>query len=297
MAWLQRGPVASAMNLFQEASLSLQAQPNQGGMAILPGDSLPVPHQLLPRPIIVQVDRAIAAWEADPVGLLLDWSLGVGTASQQFLQWLQHQLRLGVRPDFPPAPPTLESPPIAAVPLPPWVRLPSVLQTALASLAHPRALLRRSSPVEVNPTVAAPVPDPGKMPPRQPWLTWADLFRQAPPQRPVQDQSQAIVLGGSESLVPPPGSSTPWIHSLHRQPSAVAARSPAASPAKANPSLDLEAEVVVVGYDKHPLELIVEWLDRSILWLEAAIAFLWRHGSPAKLLKRVQQSLGRRFRP
>ncbi|NJL83368.1 MAG: hypothetical protein HC890_11235 [Chloroflexaceae bacterium] len=38
----------------------------------------------------------------------------------------------------------------------------------------------------------------------------------------------------------------------------------------------IETEAIAVGYVKHPLERVLEWLDRIILWLEETVAALWR---------------------
>ncbi|HIK10628.1 MAG TPA: hypothetical protein IGS52_10235 [Oscillatoriaceae cyanobacterium M33_DOE_052] len=40
----------------------------------------------------------------------------------------------------------------------------------------------------------------------------------------------------------------------------------------------LETRAVVTGYVKHPLELVLEWLDRALVWVETAIGKLWRLG-------------------
>ncbi|WP_199250027.1 hypothetical protein [[Phormidium] sp. ETS-05] len=40
----------------------------------------------------------------------------------------------------------------------------------------------------------------------------------------------------------------------------------------------LETRAVVTGYVKHPLELVLEWLDRALVWAETIIGKLWRLG-------------------
>jgi hypothetical protein len=30
----------------------------------------------------------------------------------------------------------------------------------------------------------------------------------------------------------------------------------------------IETKAILMGYEKHPLELLLEWLDRAMLWLE-----------------------------
>jgi hypothetical protein len=38
----------------------------------------------------------------------------------------------------------------------------------------------------------------------------------------------------------------------------------------------LETEAQLVGYEKHPLEQLLEWLDRGMLWVESKLAKLWQ---------------------
>jgi hypothetical protein len=44
----------------------------------------------------------------------------------------------------------------------------------------------------------------------------------------------------------------------------------------APPAPTLEAEVEVVGYEKHPLEQLLAWLDGGMLWLEQKLGEIWR---------------------
>jgi hypothetical protein len=38
----------------------------------------------------------------------------------------------------------------------------------------------------------------------------------------------------------------------------------------------LEAQATAIGYVKHPLEVILEWLDRAMVWLEEKILKVWQ---------------------
>ena len=38
----------------------------------------------------------------------------------------------------------------------------------------------------------------------------------------------------------------------------------------------LEAQATAIGYVKHPLEVILEWLDRAMVWLEEKILIVWQ---------------------
>ncbi|MFM7426276.1 MAG: hypothetical protein ACKO7W_15005 [Elainella sp.] len=42
------------------------------------------------------------------------------------------------------------------------------------------------------------------------------------------------------------------------------------------PNSWIETEAQLVGYEKHPLEQILEWLDRGMVWIESKLARLWR---------------------
>jgi hypothetical protein len=48
------------------------------------------------------------------------------------------------------------------------------------------------------------------------------------------------------------------------------------APPDAPPTSTLEAEVQVVGYEKHPLEQLLAWLDGGMLWLEQKLGEIWR---------------------
>jgi hypothetical protein len=42
----------------------------------------------------------------------------------------------------------------------------------------------------------------------------------------------------------------------------------------------LEAQASVIGYVKHPLEQLLEWLDQGLLWVEVAFSTLWHAVQP-----------------
>jgi|GEM_PF-7085414 len=86
----------------------------------------------------------------------------------------------------------------------------------------------------------------------------------------------------SAPLIPPPPPAGPLQTAAAVAPTPVPTLStdiaspsaPAADPLPV-PSL-LEVESQVMGYVKHPLEHILEWLDRVMLWIETLIAQAWR---------------------
>ena len=62
----------------------------------------------------------------------------------------------------------------------------------------------------------------------------------------------------------------------YRKPDAITSQ-PTAADESLETAFDwLEAEVKPVGYIKHPLEMVLEWLDRLILWLEEWATRIWR---------------------
>jgi hypothetical protein len=50
--------------------------------------------------------------------------------------------------------------------------------------------------------------------------------------------------------------------------------SPSLSPSPNSPYIDTPA--TLVRYEKHPLEALLDWLDRGMVWLETRLAGLWR---------------------
>jgi len=53
--------------------------------------------------------------------------------------------------------------------------------------------------------------------------------------------------------------------------------SPTTNPAQINPTSEwIDVSAIAVGYVKHPLEQILEWLDRAMSWLEKMLFNLWQ---------------------
>lgn len=78
-----------------------------------------------------------------------------------------------------------------------------------------------------------------------------------------------------------------WDADLHQPPAASWARHPLQPPlssldtaneeeAAMMPPSWIETEARVVGYVKHPLERLLEWLDKGMAWIEEKIAQIWR---------------------
>ena len=145
-----------------------------------------------------------------------------------------------------------------------------------------------------------------------PWLLWEDLFTELSAPDPVTAASLPTERPASLPSglpVPKQGKFTPWErlrHNLRPDRSAKLGRSPRKvadnltkqeaagllaynppSPTEIVPAMQesdavetafdwLEATVTSTGYVKHPLEQILAWLDRLVLWLEQLLAKLIR---------------------
>lgn len=92
----------------------------------------------------------------------------------------------------------------------------------------------------------------------EPWLSWEDLFAKPGPPASrggsptgseiAEFQPPNSAAGGRGRALPiPPSGSPPWI----------------------------ETEARAAGYVRHPLEKLLDWLDRFVLWLETVTASLW----------------------
>lgn len=138
----------------------------------------------------------------------------------------------------------------------------------------------------------------------EPWLSWEDMFGKLPVPAAVTANVTVPELPPSlpNSLPVPTTPNTLGLKEVfgHRQRSRnginrrIKCRETDATPVCAPPSAAevvpvaeipnsletafdwLEAEVTSAGYVKHPLEQVLEWLDRLILWLEQLLTKLWK---------------------
>jgi len=97
----------------------------------------------------------------------------------------------------------------------------------------------------------SPVSNPAAIegePTTEPWLSWSDLFGSTGPTQ--------IGTGVASPTVQAPGgvADEDW--------------------------LDIETEAILMGYVKHPLEQVLEWLDRVMVWLEGIVTVVWTHLRP-----------------
>lgn len=100
-----------------------------------------------------------------------------------------------------------------------------------------------------------PTKDLSKPSQTQPWLTLSNLF------------------GVDSNLVTGAGAGSP---SMVSQPAGVTQTqlSPQPHPVVNGEWIDIETEATLTGYIKHPLEQVLDWLDRSIAWLEGIMVSL-----------------------
>ncbi|MDY7012026.1 MAG: hypothetical protein SVX43_00265 [Cyanobacteriota bacterium] len=135
------------------------------------------------------------------------------------------------------------------------------------------------------------------------WLSWEDLYHPGannvfgdfsprdrspvaffPSVNSSPSSQRASILKQRSRPFPPVSPSQPLLHP-HRNtpntdspsPPAALATTPLDSISEEDPITDwLEIESVPVGYVKHPLEQILEWLDRVMLGLEEFLLSVWR---------------------
>jgi hypothetical protein len=141
----------------------------------------------------------------------------------------------------------------------------------------------------------SPLPDSPSLPESEgseqdPWLSWDDLYTESNPIRTGNQPSEQTTIAQSAQL--PAAEKTP-INPVNfvlekieknlkktqkKQNLAVRNNYPKNSAKitelEASPDW-LETQATPVGYVKHPLELILQWLDSIILWIEDLIVRIW----------------------
>ncbi len=243
MAWMQTSSVAIATNLFNEAALVSELSPAPA--AILP------PAPSTPRPM-----------------------------RQPRLPWLGELLER-LNPISPSALPDASTVPAA---LPPAA--PSFLhswQQRLQQMFRPAPIappLDSAAIVVADATAIAPaVP---AAPQRERWwrrkrLT-ANSTRQTPIAAPGRTVQVLPPVGSDRHLVPavPAGGvATATIEQFATEPVGTIAMQVEPTTPTATPNW-IEAEATLVGYIKHPLEQLLEWLDAGMLWIENVASKLWQ---------------------
>lgn len=308
MGWMQQGPVAKLTNLFDEATLltgdrwdranllTLPALPTLGelGATAQGTTALPPPPSwlgTLPQAAstliqaLLQQEATSTSGPVTAIAIDLQWEAPVDLWTNpptSPTQAAPAQATLGIPCPFPPSPsvsvpPALPpSPGAAARPMPPSLlpRLPGLRAAKPAARATEPAPVTQWQAI-VRLITATPV---GSSLP----VAQAQLFT-APPAPPVQ-RSLPQPPTPPASLIPPSpvdplpvptfasaittAPTTEAITALESQETTDTAPVPA-------PGL-LEVEAQILGYVKHPLEHVLEWLDQMMLWLETALERFWR---------------------
>lgn len=268
MAWVQTGPMAAKVNLFQEAL----ALPGNEMSDILP---LALPQGLaatlnqftpkLTQDAIEILDGAIASWETT------SWQVMGPTAtdiSEYVVQhWKQQQIQfypslnilsqeasLGSQPPHHPVRDAAT-----------WV--PNTLRSAMAALFG----------LASTPDLAVPVPGSPAPPNQQSTqsLAWSNAFGAGLQSNPTRQNSVPGISSAASAtyLAADVDEPQPTIYTD-------------------DGSIEIEVDAVMVGYEKHPLERILAGLDRLTAWLENIFGKLWKQLWP-QVRSYVQQALSR----
>lgn len=260
MTWMQTGPMAAKVNLFQEA-LALPGEEASHPLRLaLPQGLAATLDQLTPKltqDAIEMLDGAIASWETT------SWEVMGPTAtdlSDYVVQhWKQQQAQLQPSLSILSQDPTLGGQPpenpvrYAAT----WI--PSTLQSAMA------ALLGLPQPTGQPAAQASQTAPPNSQPFSK--LSWADLYGEKIPTAAPTSTSTTASGSGSSILAAEisPGSATTASPTTYAQ----------------DGSIEIEVDAVMVGYEKHPLERILAGLDRITAWLESALGWAWKRLQPS----------------
>lgn len=260
MTWMQTGPMAAKVNLFQEA-LALPGDEVSSPLPLaLPQKLAATLDQLTPKltqDAIEMLDGAIASWET------ASWEVMGPTAtdlSDYVVQhWQQQQAQLQPSLSILSQDPTLGGQPpehpvrYAAT----WI--PSTLRSAMS------ALLGVPQPISPSATQAQQTVPSNSQPFSR--LSWTDLYgEKIPTSAPAPARTTASVPGSSilAAEISPGFDPT----------------APSATSYTQDGSIEIEVDAVMVGYEKHPLERILAGLDRITAWLESALEWAWKRIQP-----------------
>jgi hypothetical protein len=247
MGWMQTSPVAIAINLFQEAQFILYAQEMLQREGAIAHPSANPSSQPLLSPQLALSDTVHLSSPPSPERFA-DWR-----------QWMRHQLgkrskqssqRLAAKRHSANA-----SPPIPL--LPGGVDIPfrrSVTEIWNHLFAKKPAISSTSHRSKSGGAIA-------KVGPAKIERVLEGERAIAKVNEPTPTAIQAKVTPPSEVTIQLPSQPESELASLHQ-------------PADEAPYIDTKA--TLVEYEKHPLEQVLEWLDVAMLWLEEAIAKIWK---------------------
>ena len=91
------------------------------------------------------------------------------------------------------------------------------------------------------------------------WLTWSEVFGPHPANR-ISEPESRISQGTSSNARRKQANPKPALGTM-----------PAGTVIGSSGTTEIETEAVFMGYDKHPLEQILQWLDKGLAWLERQI--------------------------
>jgi hypothetical protein len=159
-------------------------------------------------------------------------------------------------------------------------------------------------PVSQLPSVSLPTIE-------DPWLSLSDLFKEVESEAQVQvtaftqtsnkvlpenktsDSLRRKLINGWQRFKPKINAVTALVKV--KRTSAIASvtsePSPQTNPAQINPTSEwIDVSAIAVGYVKHPLEQVLEWLDRAMLWLEKLLFKFWQWLKRFDIRKKAQRS-------
>lgn len=265
MAWEQRGAIAAATNLFQESQLALL--PTQTKVA-LPSANRPLRSaELNWSPLGEWPQTFVGSQQNLPGNPLLGW-LQTGIAAlmqfpEQIIQALTQET--GIVPYNTPASRSDHVPEVSANGTQPWLTMESLFSRAAVSASNQPS----GASWELFDTAAIEAATKAKLAKLQ------QAEAEASPHQLVQAKSTEMSRWqqADRSVVP----STATASALTVAPITETQLSTGAEPESAIEfnSTWIEAKVTTVGYVKHPLEQLLEWLDRGMLWVEEKLANGW----------------------
>ncbi|HAZ43962.1 MAG TPA: hypothetical protein DDW76_25335 [Cyanobacteria bacterium UBA11369] len=259
--WVKNGPVATVANLFGSENPQINQFENRRQQLKAKSEELKHRHEELSLKInlnsdeskpdaISRIDRAIANLETGNI------AQSVVNSAQKFLHQVKTQLL---------SPQTAVSEDIED----PWL-------TTNDLFGKPQLANRNQIPGQKNPASAVALPP----------ATLTDIPRgnsiqnlikrhlqpkQALAVRPQQQSELAVHQKSPKEITKVPSSVSSLDKTSTSEKSVTSTRKVAA-----NPGTEwIETEAQPIGYVKHPLERMLEWLDRAMLWLEDLLIKAW----------------------
>lgn len=284
MAWVQTSPVAIAANVFQESTLPASSiATSEPSPSLVPGISWfrrSFAQPLISPQALASADQAIATLERDPFGSMVHATTTLKLHTQHLWQWVQSQLssqgllQYSTTPKF-----EVNQTQDAATVTLSEVKRQNWLSRAVAYLNAPRSLVRKSTSKlttdakNARVISATPISGESRFDATSPvqtvarsntWLTWGQRLSQ------IGGKLAQTKTTAGTPIMPSRATSAQVV---------VTDRSPT-QPLR-DQVHDIEVDPVFMGYEKHPLAQILEWLDRAVAWLEALLTRLLQRWLPS----------------